>query len=156
MSNLTFDVKCVRADPQAGICELNLSQGGGSMSPTKETITPGQPPLGPSPLEWVRTDFAAVAQRVDDVITFNASMGYVYITLVNPLPSGTVIWTLPPEFAPSTTIRVVGIHTQYPPTFLALSDGQPLNVNTNGTITTVNSLTPSVPQVFTVNASWIH
>lgn len=30
MSNITFDIKCIRADPQAGICEISSGGSGGS------------------------------------------------------------------------------------------------------------------------------
>ena len=32
MSNITFDIKCIRADPQAGICEQVLPSAGGASS----------------------------------------------------------------------------------------------------------------------------
>lgn len=90
MSNLTFDIKCIRADPQAGICE---SSGGGCCPVTYSQSTT---PIIPS-MDW--TLISGIVQHIGGVCYLSMT---VQATTVTPLL--TLVATLPVGFRPTVLV----------------------------------------------------
>lgn len=82
MSNLTFDIKCIRADPQAGICESS----GGGCCPT--TYSQPTTPIIPS-ADW--TLISGIVQHIGGVCYLSMTVqanAFTPLTLVATLPVG--------------------------------------------------------------------
>lgn len=96
MSNLTFDLKCIRANPQSGICESEQPVSCCDFTYAQSTAIQ-LPPSQFTATAWFR--FYSIIQRIGNLCHLTLSIGLI----ATPVPNNRV-GTLPVGFRPSMTI----------------------------------------------------
>jgi len=116
MSNLTFDIKCIRADPQAGICDSGIG-----CCPT--TYSQSTTPIVTS-ADW--TLISGVVQHIGGVCYLSMT---VQANIVTPLP---LVATLPAGFTPTVLVG------PFPFVLFPSASMLSVQIDTNGDVTIVS------------------
>lgn len=145
MSNLTFDMKCVRANPQAGICEMDAGGGGSNVPPDTFFSLPLSIPAIAGTLLGVGSSFNLGGSPVYQLTMMNNSL-----TLTNvyaPPVAGLKLLVPLREFSGmigSVDISINGVSTVYPlPASTTTSLSIPLSGFTNPMTIIITNLTTS-------------